>query len=100
MAKNVHTGWAMASAFVHHRLHDGQNTHAHHSDHAKWRLGMAAYWFDTLLIGPEWNDHRPPTESSVSTNPWPMRRGGIKGNNANPIRANAVVNASVFRHSG
>src|SRR3954447_12954802 len=79
----------------------GQNTSVHQVDQAKWRLGMAAYWLLTLAIGPESNDHRPPTCRSVSTKPWSViKRGGISGMKANPISANPVVKASVLRHSG
>src|SRR3954452_14599225 len=91
----------MARAFVHGRLSAGQNTSAHHEDHAKCRLGMAAYWLLTLAIGPVSNDHRPPTCRNVSTKPWSdSRQGGISGKKAKPMSARPVVNASVLRHSG
>src|SRR5256885_3366231 len=79
----------------------GQNTAAHQVAQAKWRLGMAAYWLLTLAMGPESNDHSPPTWRSVSTKPWSaISRGGMSGKKANPISASAVVNASVLRHNG
>ena len=44
-------------------------TRALHTDQAMWRLGMAAYWFDTFCMAPESKDHGPPLTSSVSTKP-------------------------------
>ena len=40
-----------------------------HDDQAKWRLGMAAYWFEIFSMAPLSKDHRPPKRASVSTKP-------------------------------
>src|ERR1700728_3612643 len=73
---------------------------AHQNAQAVCRLGMAAYWFDTWLTGPEEKFHSPPMTFKVSTK-WycgGSNRGGIRGNNVNPIRASPVVKASMSRH--
>ena len=80
----------------------GTSAHAHHSAHAQCTLGIAAYWFEILFTAPELNDQNVGYFASVSTKPYDagIRRGGISGQNMNPINAIAVVTASVLRQSG
>src|SRR5262245_31624512 len=102
MAVTVHTGYITASTLTHVRRTRGTSAHAHHSAHAQWTLGMAAYWFEILLTAPELNDQNVGYFASVSTKPYDagMSRGGINGQSRNPINASAVVTASVLRQSG
>src|SRR5437879_4828672 len=100
MANSVAAGYSTASAFAHWCRTRGTSTSAHHVDQAKWRLGIAAYWFETFDMAPESNDHSPPMACSVSTKWYDggNRRGGSSGKNENPMSASAVVHASVVRH--
>ena len=71
----------MARALAHHVRRAGTSTSVHHVAQAKWRLGMAAYWLEILLMAPESNDHRLPYTRRVSTKPCDAgnSRGGISG---------------------
>ena len=60
MAKRVHRGYTAASTLAHRARTAGTSTSADHDDQAKWRLGMAAYWFEILWTAPESNDQRAP----------------------------------------
>ncbi len=87
-----------------------------HTAHAMCRLGMAAYWFDSVLRPPDSNDQNVGYSWSVSTKPkcsetiegggpysstgLSSRRGGINENTAKPRSASSVVNASVLRQRG
>ena len=67
MQKTVAAGYRAMSALSQRRRVMGMSTKAHHVDQPVCRLGMAAYWFDTLATAPESNDHSPPNRSRVST---------------------------------
>src|SRR4026209_1484684 len=102
MAVTVQTGDSTASTFAHVCLTRGTSAHAHQSAHAQWTLGIAAYWLEILFTAPELNVQKVGYFARVSTNPYDsgINRGGMSGQNMNPINAIAVVTASVLRQSG
>src|SRR4051794_19561683 len=114
MQNTVAIGYMTTSTFAQRRRTSGNSTSALHSDQAEWRLGIAAYWFESFLRPPESNDQNVGYSSSVSTKPkcssilggpnWSTglssSRGGMSENAANPTSASSVVQASVLRQRG